>query len=504
MKLRLAMLMLALTMAGCRGLPNDPVAGEPSYALPPPASGPLVDFTAACEKRVDEKQSCFLLLDDNYNDLNWRLALIDSAQVSIDVQTYLWARDFSGQLLFRRILAAAERGVRVRLLVDDFLTRRVDRVIATLDHLPNVEIRLWNPGSQRQLGRNLEYLARLRELNHRLHNKVMIVDNLAFILGGRNIGDAYFGLSSSYNFFDLDLLAVGPVVPPVSAMFDRYWNSPQAVSSINFYSRATADWIPRVKADLDASLNASPLSDIVDVEPGEWSSRFEDGIATMVAGDAEVIYDKPGEKAPSQHALYGLKRFLDRAESEVQAANAYLVPGEPFFNGARELEARGVDMAIITNSLGSTNQTIVHHAYSRARLPMLEAGVDVFEMKYHPEIQSELDTPPIESSWVGLHAKAAVIDREHVFIGSFNFSPRSRNLNTEMGILVHSPEFGEQTARVMDRLKSPENAWKLGIDDEGRLAWESADGTLGSQPSQSFWRNIQNGVFGLFPLEQHL
>ena len=501
---RLVLLLAATTLVGCRGLPNDPVVGEPSHALSPPASGPLAAFTDACEWRVDEGESCFLLLDDNYEDLNWRLALIDSAQVSIDVQTYLWARDFSGRLLFRRILAAAERGVRVRLLVDDFLTRRVDRVIATLDHLPNVEIRLWNPGSQRRLGRNLEYLARLRELNHRLHNKVMIVDNLAVISGGRNIADAYFGLSSSYNFFDLDLLAVGPVVPPVSGMFDRYWNSPQAVPGINFFGRATADDVPRVKADLDAGLNSSPLSDIVDVEPGEWQSRFDSGIATMVAGDAEVIYDKPGERAPSQHALYGLKRFLDRAESEVQAANAYLVPGEPFFNGARELEARGVDMSIITNSLGSTNQTIVHHAYSRARLPMLEAGVDVFEMKYHPEMQSDLDTPPIESSWVGLHAKAAVIDREHVFIGSFNFSPRSRNLNTEMGILVHSVEFGEQTARVMDRLKSPENAWKLGIDEDGNLAWESADGTLGSQPSQSFWRNIQNGVFGLFPLEQHL
>ena len=161
-------------------------------------------------------------------------------------------------------------------------------------------------------------------------------------------------------------------------------------------------------------------------------------------------------------------------------------------------------MAIITNSLGSTNQTIVHHAYSRARQPMLEAGVDVFEMKYNPAIQSELDTPPVESNWVGLHAKAAVVDRKHVFIGSFNFSPRSRNLNTEMGILVRSDQLGEQAARVMDRLMDPDNAWQLGIDVDGRLGWESADGTLGRQPSQSFWRRIQNGVFGLFPLEQHL
>ena len=161
-------------------------------------------------------------------------------------------------------------------------------------------------------------------------------------------------------------------------------------------------------------------------------------------------------------------------------------------------------MAIMTNSLGSTNQTIVHNAYARTRIPMLEAGIDVYEMKYRPGIQRELDTPPVESAWIGLHAKAAVLDREHVFIGSFNFSPRSRDLNTEMGILVHSPEFGEQVTTVMERAMAPEKAWRLRLDDKGDLAWESASGTLARQPSQSFWRRVQNGIFGLFPLEQHL
>ena len=185
-------------------------------------------------------------------------------------------------------------------------------------------------------------------------------------------------------------------------------------------------------------------------------------------------------------------------------ANAYLVPGEPFFAEAALLEERGVDMAIITNSLGSTNQTIVHHAYARARVPMLEAGIRVFEMRYDGAMHAQLDTPPVVSDWVGLHAKAAVLDREHVFIGSFNFSPRSRNLNTEMGILVHSAEFGEQVAVVMDRVMAPDNAWQLHLDEDDRLLWESADGTLTRQPAQSFWRRVQNGIFGLFPVEQHL
>lgn len=499
----MALVLLAAGASGCRSLPRDIEPGAPSYALDPPRAGPVAEMAGDCAGRYLDK-SCFLLLDGNQDDLYWRLALIDSARVSIDIQTYLWRRDFSGRLLFSRVLDAAERGVRVRLLVDDFLTRGVDRVIAALDHHPNVEIRLWNPGRARRVGRNVDFLVRLRELNHRLHNKVLIVDNLAVIAGGRNIADAYFGLSDSYNFFDLDLLGVGPLLPPVSGMFDYYWNSPQAVPGISFYGRATDADIPAVKETLRRRLEDSPLSRIVPVAPRGWDERFAAGRAAMVPGTADVIYDKPGEREPSQDALIGLQRFFRQAQTEVLAANAYLVPGESFFEEARALEARGVHMAIVTNSLGSTNQTIVHHAYSRARRPMLEAGVDVFEMKYQGGMQRELDTPPIESAWVGLHAKAAVIDRKRTFIGSFNFSPRSRNLNLELGILVDSPEFGLQVAAVMDRVMAPDNAWQLALNEEGRLSWISDDGTLTRQPAQSFWRRVQNGIFGLFPLEQHL
>ena len=384
----------------------------------------MADFSSACEERVADDESCFLLLDRNDEDLRWRLALIDSARVSLDLQIFIWARDFSGRLLISRMLKAADRGVRVRLLVDDFPTRGRDREIAVLDQHPNVEIRLWNPGSQRQLGRNLTFLARLRELNHRLHNKVLIADNRVVISGGRNIADAYFGLSDSYNFFDLDLLTAGPVVAPVSGMFDRYWNSPQAVPGVNFHRRASADEISTVKAELQRALEASTLSEIVAIAPGDWTERLERGMSEMVPGRGEVIYDKPGEREPSQDALIGL--------------------------------------------------------------------------------QHDLDTPPVSSGFVSLHAKAAVLDREHVFIGSFNFSPRSRNLNTEMGILVHSPEFGERVATVMDRVMAPDNAWRLRLDEKGDLSWESAEGTLTSQPSQNFWRRVQNGIFGLLPVEQHL
>ena len=463
----LLLVIAAAVTAGCRSLPRDFEPGDSTYALEPAGEGLLADFSRACEKRVADDESCFLLLDRNDEDLWWRLALIDSARTSLDLQTFIWARDFSGRLLITRMLKAADRGVRVRLLVDDFPTR-------------------------------------LRELNHRLHNKVLIADNRVVISGGRNLADAYFGLSDSYNFFDLDLLTAGPVVEPVSGMFDRYWNSPQAVPGVNFHRRASAEEISSVQADLQRALEASTLNEIVAIAPQDWAERFERGKSEMVPGRGEVIYDKPGEREPSQDALIGLQRFFRQAQREVKVLNPYLVPGEPFFAEAQLLEERGVDMAIMTNSLGSTNQPIVHEAYARTRVPMLQAGVDVYEMKYLGGMQHELDTPPVASAFVSLHAKAAVLDREHVFIGSFNFSPRSRNLNTEMGILVHSPEFGEAVATVMDRAMAPDNAWRLRTDENGEMSWESADGTLTSQPSQSFWRRFQNGIFSLLPVEQHL
>jgi len=500
----LLILSVAVAATGCRAIPREFDHPEPGFALAPATDGPLAELSRAFAARVGDAQSGFLLLDKNDESLWWRLALIDSAERSLDVMTYLWAADFSGRLLVARMQQAANRGVRVRVLVDDFLTRRRDREIAALYAHPNIEIRIWNPGRQRRLGRNVEYLVRLRELNHRLHNKVLIADNRVVISGGRNLADAYWGLSEDYNFFDLDLLAVGPVVPPTSGMFDRYWNSPQAVPGHVLYGRASADDIPNVTGSRRRWLEASPLSALVPLDPEDWTERFDDAVTALVPGDAEVIYDKPGEGAPSQDALVGLQRFFRRAEHEVLVANAYLVPGEPFFAEAALLEERGVDMAIITNSLGSTNQTIVHHAYARARVPMLEAGVRVFEMRYDGAMHAQLDTPPVVSDWIGLHAKAAVLDRKHVFIGSFNFSPRSRNLNTEMGILVHSEVFGAQVAAVMDRVMAPENAWQLRLDQNNRLAWESADGTLTRQPAQSFWRRVQNGIFGLFPVEQHL
>lgn len=499
----LSLLWLLVAVGSCRSL-TDAGPVEPSYALDPPMHGALADFVKRVGQRLGDDQSGFLLLDNNARNLSWRLAMIDSATRSLDLQTYLWAQDFSGRLLISRIWQAAERGVQVRLLVDDFLLRVADRNVATLAEHPNIQIRIWNPGQRRQLGRNLQFLTRLRELNHRMHNKLLIADNMVVVSGGRNVADSYFGLAGQYNFFDIDLLGTGAFVRETSDMFDRYWNTPQAIPARALHHRGTAADIPALMSSVRERLERADQRKVYALDPQTWDAWLQDEADAMIGGAAEVIYDKPGEREPSQDAVFGLQRYFEGATSEALLLTPYLVPGEVFFAAAAELEARGVEMRILTNSLGSTNQTVVHSAYARTRVPLLEAGLDVYEMRYDAALKDAIDTPPAISTWVGLHGKAAVIDRRRVFVGSFNLSPRSKSLNTEMGLLVDSPRLAAELAELIDTAMSPENAWQLKLDESGRLAWESSDGTLTKQPSQTFRRRLTSGIFGLFPLEKHL
>lgn len=497
-------LTLLLSATGCRSLTPEIYENEPSVAFPPAETGPLVDFTAEVLEGYAEDESGFILVENNRLDFDWRLAMVDSARETLDLQTYLWRGDFGGGVLITRMYAAAERGVRVRLLVDDFVLRGQDRFIASLNAHPNIEIRVWNPGTNRQLGRNLEFLVRLRELNHRLHNKVLIADNRVALSGGRNISNEYYGISDRFNFLDIDVLAMGPVVPPVSDMFDRYWNSDHAVSAARFHRRGSLEDLPRMVEQRRDRLHRSNLSDIFGVDVTEWDEFLAAQVDEAVPGKAEVIYDKVYELQPSQHTKIGLLDFFRQAEEEALIMSPYLVPGEAFFEEAAKLEERGVDMSIMTNSLGSTNQSIVHAAYARTRIPMLDSGLDVFEMKYQAAMKEVLDTAPIESRWVGLHAKCAVLDRKHVFIGSYNLTPRSANLNTEMGLFIDSDELGAQLADVMSEAMAPDNSWQLKLSEEGQLRWISEDGKLVRQPNRNFLRSVQSGIFGLFPLEQHL
>jgi putative cardiolipin synthase len=287
-------------------------------------------------------------------------------------------------------------------------------------------------------------------------------------------------------------------------MFDRYWNSPQAAPASIFHAGAGLHLFDKLLGRGLRKLERSPYREVFPLEPGDWYERLRTIEAAMIPATFEVLYDRPGVREPSQDTMFGLQRFFDQAEEEVLTINPYVVPGDAFAAGVKEVVDRGVRFALLTNSLGSTNQTIVNSAYAKRRRPMIEAGVELHELRHEGAIKADVDTPPVQSSFLALHAKAAVLDREHVFVGSYNFSPRSRDLNTEMGLLVHSPELGAQLADVLTRAMAPENAWRVTLDGDGRLRWSSSDVEVTSQPAQNFWRRIENGIFGLLPIEDHL
>lgn len=506
--LRLTTLALLIAATGCRSLPSSWDPPEPTYAMAPAEAGPLVDVVSESEARLPDGASGFFLIEDAEDALHWRLALVDSATQSIDVQTFLWHRDFAGGLLVKRIIEAADRGVRARLLVDDWeRDSRGDLGLATLDDHPNIEVRVWNPGRNREFGRRAEYLVRLRELNYRMHNKVFVVDNRVAVTGGRNIGDEYFGLSDKYNMLDLDLIAVGPVVPALSSMFDVYWNSQKVAPGSIFHPAGGYHRFEKEFARGVRRLEQSPFDEIFPLERRDWTDALTTIDDRVIPATYEVLYDAPGEPgapAPDQGTFEGLARFIAQAETEIVSINPYVVPRRDFDDDIKVLTDRGVRFALLTNSLGSTNQVIVNHAYANRRRPMLEAGMEVYELRADGAMKQEVDTPPAKSKHLALHAKAIVLDREHLYIGSYNFSPRSRNINTEMGLLLHSPELGAHVADHLERTMQPDNAWRVTLDENNRMRWTSSDQERTSAPSSGFGRQMKDIFYSFFPVEDHL
>ncbi len=469
---------LAFALAGCAAPPPLPKP-PPGQALAPRADGPL----AATENRLraehGEGASGFLLLSRNEEALLWRLALVDSARHSLDLQYYVWFGDKSGQLLLARVIAAADRGVRVRLLFDDLNTllhdmssvELRDAALALIDRHPRIEIRVFNAWRSRDLfGRAAEGAADFERLNRRMHNKQMIIDNRAAIIGGRNIGDEYFGLNAAFNFHDLDVLGVGPVARQASAVFDRYWNSDwvrriplgAAVASVPERSAAEAEALAALQADARGRLLLA----------GQRTSNYDlgrlDGL--LKPGRSAVHTDSPSRAAGvHNHVPEAFRELMRSARREVLITNAYVIPDANFMADLRELAG-------------------------------LEAGVELHEFRADPAIQASLvEFPPFKGRFAGLHTKAMVIDRERGFIGSMNLDPRSEILNAEMGVVIDSAPLAAALAAGMERDMDPANSWRVTLTPEGELRWTDDRQTRSTQPARSFAQRIENLLFKLFP-----
>jgi len=405
-----------------------------------------------------------------------RIALIRAAEMALDVQYYIWQRDAAGLLLLDELRRAAERGVRVRLLLDDNGIRGLDGDLAALDALPGFEVRLFNPfvlRSPKVLGYAFDFF----RLNRRMHNKSLTADGAASILGGRNVGDIYFGFGEGLHYIDTDVVVTGAAAADVGADFDRYWASGSAYPVARILSQAGAGALQRLAAD------ARAVADSAEGRLYAERLRQTNVVAEIAAGAVAfewtrvtLVSDDPAKglgKAELRNLLFPqLMALLSRPERTVELVSAYFVPGRQFTNRLANLARSGTRVRILTNSLDATDVTIVHSAYVKYRPRLLAAGVELYELK--PAFGSdpkEERASTTGSSRASLHSKTLAVDGDAIFIGSFNFDPRSFALNTEMGVVIESAGLAGGLARTFDTA-FPEASYRPVLMADGRLAWD--------------------------------
>ncbi len=501
-------------LGGCLSVPHVLPEAPPktvSFAQEPQPGNRLDALSQQLMADHPEGESGFLMLDNNAAALRWRLLLADLAEETLDMQYYLWNNDATANLLLERVLQAADRGVRIRLMVDDITLMGRDAGVAALSRHPRIEIRLFNPVEGRHrstLLRGFEFAGKIKQLNHRMHNKLMVADNRLGIVGGRNIGNEYFGLNRKQNFVDFDVLAVGEIVPRISFSFDLFWNSDWAYPGEGLIkNHPDPALLDELRHKLEERLEDSRE---MLVAFGDEDINAERMLATLKSelytGRADVIYDQPlvGEEMPPRQLIESLRQLTTKAHDELLASSPYLIPDDDLYQIAPELKARGMRIAALTNSLGATNHPIVHSGYKKHRPRILEAGIDLFEFRRDAAPADSPNTAPVSAKAFGLHAKFIVIDRRTVFVGSLNLDPRSIYVNTEMGLLIDSADLAEAVTILFENLVAPENSWQVRKDENNRLTWHSGAEIRKSEPPSSFGHRFQAWFFGLFSLDEYL
>jgi putative cardiolipin synthase len=507
-------LTLVLSLLACSTRTFAPfVRSPPEFALQAQSDGAFSEIESTILTKHGPETSGFKLLDSNEDGLRWRLALIDSARHTVDVQYYLWYGDNAGRILARHLLYAADRGVKVRMLVDDLNTLFSDagsvairdKIASLMDAHPNLELRLFNPWTNRDIaGRIGEGMTEFERINQRMHNKLMIVDNHATIIGGRNIGDEYMGLHDEFNFHDLDVLGIGPAARQASVVFDAYWNSAWVMPVSVLDIQASQDEQAEALEVMNKRISEATSLEHFPTEPQSWSTELEGLPPALFTGTSKVISDLPTAEAIDHVMLEQIHSIIDMAQNELLIVNAYIIPAERGITTLHRLKNRGADIRILTNSLASHDVPAVNSHYRQWRKPILETGAELYEMRHDAAIQDPVsDTPPTRAKFMGLHSKAMVIDRKLVFIGSMNYDPRSAMINTEMGIFINSEELGEALARLIERDMLPANSWRVKLNDNGELHWVNDTEILTTQPARNWWQRVQDLLFRAFPKEYY-
>ena len=433
------------------------------------------------------------------------------AERSLDLQYYVWDGDTTGRIIVDRVMKAADRGVRVRLLIDDPYHKASDPVIASLDAHPNVEIRLFNPLANRRWS-TLDFLVDFGRVNRRMHNKLMVADNAAAIVGGRNIGDIYYGVNTTANYRDLDVLAVGPVVPDLSAVFDQYWNSRSTVPIAAIVDRAygAAD-LDAIQVRLREGIAAVDYPYPIDQDLDELAAGGAELRDNLVWARGRIIADDPETVArgrESDDVVEFIRGRVAHLKRELLAKSPYFVLPAGAQATVKALHERNVRVRVLTNSLASNDMLPAHSGYAKTRRRLLENGMELYELRP--------DTDAFRPGWsllsgrspAALHTKAMVFDREAVFIGSFNLDPRSAVINTEAGLYIESPELAERLTSYMATGVVPANSYRLMLDPNGQIVWETVrDGQrvqYRDEPETGFRRRFVANLWKLLPIDSQL
>jgi cardiolipin synthase C len=509
---RLAGLCLCLAvslLAGCASLPS--LQGRTaSYAMEPDPATPLGQAVAARAQPHSGKTG-IVSIPDGRVAFGTRMLLARAASKSIDIQTYIWHDDATGTLLFQEVMQAAQRGVRVRLLLDDInTTEPLDRILAMLMHQPNIELRLYNPFADRGT-KVTGFMTDFTRLNHRMHNKSFTVDNVVTVVGGRNIADEYFEAGQEEGLVDLDVIAIGDAVHSVSAQFDLYWNSPSAYPATLLLAGVTAtsakDLAQRaqvVQASPEAAAFAAAIRDTTEVK------NLLEGKLDIEWTTARLINDDPAKTLrPSSESdlqmLPHLLAALGNPSVSLDLISPYFVPGDKGTEALETLARSGVIVRVLTNSLAATDVSSVHSGYAKRRVPLLRAGVQIYELKPDDATITKHAKEIGSSAKSALHAKTYAADGRVIFVGSFNLDPRSAKLNTEMGLVIDSPTLAGRLDEAFGKV-FPDVAYRVTLNANGDLQWE--DGSKGrtytADPETSWFKRMMVHIQSWLPIESLL
>ncbi len=506
-----------LVLGGCASLPPNTDRSESFTLLD--TEDTLLGRDVQKRTALHPGQSGFYLLPNGHDAFVARAVLAGAAEQSIDAQYYLLHDDLVGRLFLNMLLEAANRGVRVRLLVDDMaLDDKKDIGVAALDVHPKVEIRVFNPFS-RGLSRMFQFITRFGDVTRRMHNKSFTVDNQVTVIGGRNIGNEYYGADPDLAFGDLDVIAIGPVVDEISSVFDLYWNSALSypiTTLVREHSRK--DLLARLEQALPEYVDQQRDSEYLQaLRDSELARILRARTIKYDWGSAQVVYDDPakisaGRERDDLKLTTQIKPYFDRIERELTIFSPYFVPGRQGVENLRRLRERGVRVRILTNSLASTDVGAVHAGYAKYRRPLLKAGIELYEIdKTLTRQQRRAKKGSSGSSKASLHAKSFLIDREKMFIGSLNLDPRSVVENTEVGMMIESADIAERMSGWFDHI-ALNNAFRLELEpnsqgDDAIVWYRTLDGVTKSyttEPNTGFWRRFGIGFMRLLPIESQL